>query len=548
MRGAPFAPDLVLVEARVRTLDDRDRVASAVAVKDGRVVAVGADDEVRTLAGPGTRVEGLHGATLVPGLIDPHNHLLVTGLGLGQVRLYECRSLAEVLERVAARARTTPPGHWIVGRGWDESLLAERRHPTRHDLDAVAPEHPVVLHRVWNKLVCNSTALRLAGITRGTPDPPAGERYAGSFERDEYGEPTGLFLDRAKAMVADRVPPPTEEELVAAVAVAGRAYNAVGLTGVADPGLYPHQIRAYDRARREGVLSIRADLLLAGWGFGSPADEEGLDARFAALGVTGGFGDDWLRLAGIKLMPDGGMGDRTARMSIPYRDEPGNRGVWVVEPGRLAELIRWVHDLGWAMDVHTCGDEAQAVTVRAFAAAQDASPKPWLRHRVHHAYFPTPETLRLMAARGIPALVSTPFLANLGESFVDAVGAERTAEVMPLRTYLKAGVPLAGSSDAPITDFDPWVGIHAAVTRRTVAGRELGPGECLSPAEALRLYTRGAAFALGHEASRGTIEPGKLADLVVLDRDPLALEDADELREVTATATMVGGEWVGEER
>jgi predicted amidohydrolase YtcJ len=209
-----FAPDLVLVNGRIHTVDDANPAASAVAVKGGRFVAVGADDEIRALAGSGTRVEDLGGATVVPGLIDAHNHLLSTGRALGQVRLYDCRSLGEVLDRVAERARRTPPGRWIVGRGWDESLLAEGRPPTRRELDAAAPDHPVALERVWNKLVCNSAALRLAGVSAATPDPPAGAAYAGSFERDAAGEPTGLFRDRAKALILAAVPEPSEEELV----------------------------------------------------------------------------------------------------------------------------------------------------------------------------------------------------------------------------------------------------------------------------------------------------------------------------------------------
>jgi predicted amidohydrolase YtcJ len=311
---------------------------------------------------------------------------------------------------------------------------------------------------------------------------------------------------------------------------------------VAEPGLYPHQVRAYHRAQREGALTVRTDLLLAGWGYGPEAAEVGLETRFEGIGVGGGFGDDLLRLGGIKLMPDGGISDRTARVSEPYEGEPGNRGTWVIEPGRLAELIRWVHDLGWSMDVHTCGDEAQEATVRAFAAAQAAAPKPWLRHRVHHAYFPTPEALRLMAAHRIPALVSAPFLAHLGEGFVNAVGAARAARAMPMRTYLAAGVPLAATSDSPIADFNPFVGLHAAVARTTVAGRALGPEEGLTPAEALRAYTVGGAFAIGLEAGRGSIAPGKLADLVVLDADPLAV-GLDRLPEVRPVATMLGGAW-----
>lgn len=547
MHSVSPAPDLLLVNARVHTLDAAGTTASAVAIKDGRVVALGDDREVRALARAGTKVEDVAGGTIIPGLIDAHNHLLMTGLVLGQVQLYDCRSLGEVLDRVAARVAEAAPGVWIVGRGWDESLLAEGRHPTRYDLDRVAPANPVVLHRVWNKLTCNSAALRAAGIDRDSPDPSGDVRYAGSFERDAAGEPTGLFRDRAKALITAHVPDPTEAELVAAVATACRAYNAVGLTGVADPGLYPHQVRAYDRARRDGTLTVRTDLLLAAWGFGQPADEVGLEERFRALGVMGGFGDDLLRLGGIKLMPDGGVSDRTARLFEPYLDEPGNRGTWVVEPGRLAELIRWVHDLGWPMDIHTCGDEALETVVRAYAAARAANPQPGLRHRVHHAYFPTPEALRLMAEHQIPAVVSSPFLANLGEGFVGAVGAERAARAMPMRTYLDAGVPLAGSSDSPITDFNPWVGIQAAVTRTTAAGRELGPEERLTPLEALRSYTVGGAHALGLEGIKGSLKRGKLADLVLLSSDPLTVAP-EELGQVRPLATMLGGAWVFDSR
>jgi len=546
MPGVPdaLAPDLVLVNGVFHTVENDNPAVSAVAIRDGRFVAVGSDEEMRALAGDRTKVEDLEGATVVPGLIDAHNHLQATGRMMGEVQLFDTRSIPEIVQRVAARVATTAPGDWIVGRGWDESLLAEGRHPNRRDLDAVSPENPVVIHRVWNKLVCNSAALRAAGIDRETPDPPADVLYSGSFERDNEGHPTGLFRDRAKEMITNYVPEPSEEDRVAAVAEACRAYNAVGLTGVAEPGLYPEDIRAFHRARREGKLTVRTDMLIAAWGFGAPETEVGLEERIAAMGIGGSFGDDLLRLEGVKFMIDGGMSDRTARMFVPYLDQPDHHGTWVVEPTRLVKLIRLVHDLGWPMDIHTCGDEAQEVVVGAYADAQRDNPQPWLRHRVHHAYFPTETALRRMAEAQISAVVSSPFLTNLGEGFVNSVGPERASLAMPMRTYLDAGVPLAGSSDSSITDYNPWVGMHAAVNRRTVAGRDLGKDvEALTVEEALRSYTLGGAFVTGREDRQGSISVGKLADLVVLDRDPLAI-DPDELDRVKPRATMLGGEWV----
>jgi hypothetical protein len=224
------APAMILVNGRVHTMDDDRSRADAVAIGDGRIVAVGDAEEVRARAARAARVVDLAGATVIPGLIDAHNHLLSTGLMLTQIQLYDCRSIGEIVARVAARVAETAAGRWIVGRGWDESLLAERRHPTRADLDAVAPNHPVVLHRVWNKLVCNSAALRAAGITAATPDPPADVAYAGGFERDGAGEPTGLFGRRPLELNQGPMGPGCQRSAVRfAVASAGaRTRSAAG--------------------------------------------------------------------------------------------------------------------------------------------------------------------------------------------------------------------------------------------------------------------------------------------------------------------------------
>lgn len=246
-------------------------------------------------------------------------------------------------------------------------------------------------------------------------------------------------------------------------------------------------------------------------------------------------------------MPDGGIGDRTARMFEPYLDEPDNRGQWVVDPAELPSLVKWVHDLGFSIDSHTCGDEAQELIVSAYAAAQESNPKPWLRHRVHHAYFPTQTALQHMQNYKIPAVVSNPFITNLGESFVASLGEERASRAMPMRTYLDARIPLAGSSDSSVSDYNPWVGMYAAAARKTVTGRVLGEFERITVREALRSYTIGGAYATGRERIAGSLEPGKLADLIVLEEDPLSIP-VDQLNDVQPLATMLGGRWVFERR
>lgn len=542
-----LGPDTILTGGRIRTMTDPDSIVSAVAIWQGRFVAVGADEEIRALAGPGTTIETLGGRTVLPGLVDAHNHLLFTGFLLQDIQLYDCRSIADVVDRVRAAVEQAEPGTWIVGRGWDESLLAEGAYPTRHDLDAVSPDNPVVLHRVWNKLTCNSAALRAAGIDRNSPDPPVDVKYSGSFDRDEHGEPTGLFRDRAKDLITSALPPRTLSDYAQAVAVGSERYNAAGITTVGEPGLYPDEVRGFHEAHRQGRLTVRTEMMLAGWGFGSAEEEPLLERRMGDIGVMSGFGDDMLRIGGVKFMPDGGIGDRTARVFQPYEGEPNNRGQWIVEPADLTRLIRYVHDLGFAVDTHTCGDEAQEVTVAAYAAAQEANPKPWLRHRVHHAYLPTERTLEIMAQFRIPAVVSDPFLWSLGESYIRSLGMERASRMMPMRTYLERGIPLAGSSDSPVAVFDPWIGMYAAITRRTVKGTVLGEGEGISAWEALRSYTTGGAWALGRESDIGTIEVGKFADLVVVEDDPLLVEP-ERLLDWTPLATMVGGQWTVDRR
>lgn len=536
--------DMLLVNGNIRTCESDQPHVDSVAIRNGQILAVGDTAAMRATVSGAGEVD-LAGATVIPGLIDPHNHMLATGQLLGELALYDVRSINELQERVREAAAGVPSGTWIVGRGWDETLLNEQRMLTRHDLDAVAPDHPVMLQRVWNKLVVNSRALRTLGIDGNTPDPPTDVSYAGGFDREPDGHPTGIFRDRAKGIVLEAMPQSTEADLVAALGRACRAYNALGITAIVDPGLRPHQIDAYHRAAGQDVITVRSDLLMAAWGFVPADDEPELEDHILAMRKVQARDSALVRVAGVKLLPDGGVGDRTARLLEPYEGEPDNYGVWAVPEDELPHRIRWVHDHGWAMDIHTCGDAAQQVSVKAFAGAQASNPNPALRHRVHHAYLPTPETLDRMAQHRIPAVISTPFIRSLGESFVQSLGEERAQRVMPFRTYLAHGVPLAGSSDSTVADFNPWVGMATAITRETVTGRVLGADEVLTPEEALRLYTTGAAFGMGRERELGRIAPGFRADLVVLDTDPFDDDvSPEELMETKPARVMLDGRWV----
>jgi len=535
-----LAPDLILTDARILTLDDDLPEAEALAIKDGEVLAVGTSAAVEALAGPNTAIRRLAGRRVIPGINDTHNHLMSMGKVLNEIQLYDARSIDDIKERVAERVTASPPGSWILGRGWDESLLSDKRFPNRHDLDEVAPNNPVVLERVWNMLLANSAALHASDIGRNTPDPPADVLYSGKIMREDSGDPSGVFRDRAKRLVQDVIPVTTMAEREHHIRTACVEYNRLGITSAAEPGLFPNQIHAYQNVLGSEHLTVRVSLCVGGWGFGTQADEATIERRIEDMAVYTGYGNPWLRMDTVKFMPDGGVGDRTALMFDPYEGEPDNRGQFVVSERDLFAHVAYCHAQGWSVDCHACGDRMIELVARAYAQAQERDPNPAIRHRIHHAYLPTDRALELMREHRIPALATIPFLTNLGESFVTSLGAERASRIMPLRSYLDAGVPLALGSDAPVTTHNPFVGIYAATTRKTVYGRELGPDERISRVEAIRAYTRDAAWVTFEDNIKGTLSPGKLADIVVLDRDILTIRD-EELKETTSALTIVGG-------
>lgn len=559
--------EVAFVDGSVETAELGAWRTDALAVADGRVVALGADD-VRALIGPATEVVDLRGRTLLPGINDSHGHVgafgatrppLAVDVGYPSVS-----SIADVRERVREAAAWRPAGDWILGVGWDLGYLEEcvadaRRRPGRADLDAVSPDHPVLLrdfsgHAVW----ANSRALELAGITRDTPSPAGGE-----IVRDAAtSEPTGLLQEPAAiALVQDLVPPPTREQKRQALLAAVAELHRLGITSVTEPTLGPgggalfggmsdvECIELYRELAEENELRMRVNVLLLFGEAGSctAADiERGLREFVPPAEVRG-----WLRIGGVKVFADGIPPLKTAWMHEEYVG--GGFGALVV-PGaddeersrELAAMIRAGHAAGYQVGVHVIGDAAIDATLDAFAAAAAAHPRPDPRHYLIHADFAQPGALVRMASLGIGMNAQPQIKATISDLMDRMLGEERSAYQWPLRAALEAGVAVSCSSDMPVVYPDWRLGVANAVLRESKAtGKVSGPEQRITVEEALAAYTRTPARQDLAEDWKGTLAVGKVADCCVIDGDVLGV-DPREIPELPVVLTMVGGRVVFE--
>lgn len=531
--------DIILRNGRIRTLDSALGTVEAVAVRNGRFVAVGDNAGVATHAGPDTQIIDLEGRTVVPGLIDSHMHQLFIALNVPAVRLLDARSIADVQRSIAERVANTPPGEWVVASsGWHESLLAEGRMPTRWEMDEVSPDNPVIIPRGGHVVTVNSKALERAGITRDTPDPTGGV-----IVRDPAtGEATGVLLETAAyfaRQVAPPVPPP--QEMGRLLKEAMRELNSYGIVGVVDPIVDASGIAVYRRLREAGEATVRTDLLY--YARDKAETEKGIAA------MQDETSDDVLRFAGIKFMLDGGV--EGARLREPYRIVPGEQprpdyhGLLMTPPGgedEFVEALKLVAGAGLQAQTHGVGDEAIELIVRAYARVNEEIPIRDLRWTLMHVFLPSDAAIGTMAEIGILATVQDhPVL--LGHNQRRWWGDERAAKAIPIRKLIDGGLLVGGGTDGPVVPVDPFLSMWWMVTRQTLKGYTLGPEEAISAKEALELYTINNARILGVADERGTIEPGKLADLAVLSQDILLVEP-DRIRETRALLTMVGGKVV----
>lgn len=527
--------DTLLRNGHIHTMDSGETTTTAVAIRDGRFVATGAAAEA--LAGPATQVIDLGGRTAIPGLIDSHVHQHQWGMNLPAVQLLGARSIADIVARIGERARATPPGDWVIASSlWHESILAEGRLPTRWELDSVAPNNPVFIPRGGHVVAVNSLALARAGVTRDTPQPAGGV-----IVKREDGEPTGVLLIAGATVLARRVlpPPPPVAEQTRLVTQAMRDLNALGVTAVVEPGITDEVAGIYRALRDQGAMTVRTWLL---WRAAT-----GEQIRRGIAAQQGWPQHPMLRTGGIKWLLDGGV--EGGRMNDPYRIVPGEqtnpnyRGILLLPAGgepELLEGLRAIHRAGLQIQTHAVGDYTIDLITRLYGQVdRELGPIRPLRWTVMHIFLPTPTALSEMARLGVMATAQNhPVL--LGHNQRRWWGDERAAYSIPIRRIIDAGVHVGGGTDAPVVPGDPFQSMWWMTTRGTLAGYRLGPEHAITPREALRLYTRNNAVLLGAEAELGSIEPGKLADLVVLSQDVLAV-DPERLRETRALMTLVGG-------
>jgi predicted amidohydrolase YtcJ len=531
----------LLVTGDIVTMDPARPRAQALAVRGGRIVAVGTREEARAALGAGARELHCAEGTLVPGLIDTHNHMQWTAIQTRLVDLAPARSIAEVQAAVRAYAQRHPDRPWIMsGSGWHVVSLREGRYPTREELDAACPDRPVYLPRVGHAGVANTLALSMAGIGADTPDPPGGR-----FERDAQGRPNGvLYEPPAFEQVARLVPPLSLDEQADALRDMQRSYHAAGLTGIMDPGVSPEMMRLYQRLWRQGELSMRCVLMpLAD---SSVPLQDTLD-RIAQAGMVTGFGDARLKLGGVKLFLDGGASLGTALMREPYPDERCNCGIQVTPTESFRQIAWACARQGWSLGVHVVGGKAIDIALEVFAEIDREIPLRPLRFSLIHAYlWPEQHNIREAARMGITVATQCSMQYTFGPLLVQRFGTVLMALATPVRSWIDAGVVVGGGSDSPVTPYQPLLGLWQARTRH-VAGTDepVGRLQAVSGEEALALYTRDAAYVSFCDHERGMLRPGLLADWTVLSVDPVSC-DPEALRGARVLATAVDGRVVYE--
>jgi len=536
--GTPdAAPELILYNGKIVTVDASFSIAQAVAIRNERFTAVGTDEAVRRTAGPGTKAVDLQGRTVIPGLIDGHLHNAGGGPG---VDLKNVRTMGELLAAVEARVKASKPGELVISNAdWHEAQLREKRLPHRRELDTIAPDNPVALIRGGHELIVNSAAMARWSISKATPAPAGGE-----IGRDANGELNGELVDTARGLV--KLPPPprlTEEQILAQI----KLLNAAGLTGIRIPGQFQfggsaiEPYRMFQDLRAKGQLTIRVNYLMRIFDYSSVAK---MRETIASWKVKPDEGDEWLRIGGMKTLIDGGF--EGGHMRDPYEEPYGKggkfRGIQVVPVDQYVACVRELNRLGWRVATHAVGDAAIDQVLQAYAAANADQAIVGKRWSIEHFFIGRPDHYPRVKELGL-VISAQDHLYLAGPSLVNYWGRERASQVTPVRTFLDQGILVAGGTDSPVIPYNPFWAMYHFISRETISDGVYGANQKITREEALRIFTLNNAKLTFEENIKGSIEPGKLADLVVLSADILTIPEK-QIESLKPVATMVGGRFV----
>ena len=539
-----IAPDTIWLNGTIVTMEG-DQTAQAVAVLDDNIVAVGTDAEVGPLAGSQTRMVDLQGRTMTPGFYAAHDHfpgsgrVAVTQVDLNSPPIGAIENMDELVAALGDRARDLPEGQWISGRGYDDTLLAEQRHPTRADLDRASTTHPIYISHTSGHLgVANSLALELAGITRNTPNPEGGV-----VRKDpDTGEPDGVF-EESGGMVSRLVPPPTPDQTMESYRVAVQDYVEDGVTTAVIAGGGRGTLAGLQRARDAGILTFRIITMMSRGSPGQPTAAE-------TGGIISGFGDTHLKVGAIKIIQDGSNQGYTGYFTEPYhtpfKGDPDYRGYPRRSRDDLVTMVKELHEAGYQIAIHANGDAAIDDVLYAFREAQREFPRRDARHRIEHCQMVRRDQLDAIAELNLSPSFFVGHVYYWGDRHRDIfMGPDRAAGISALRSSIDRGIRFTVHDDTPVTPVNPLQLVWVGVNRLTKSNQVLGPDERITPLEALRTVTIDAAWQNFEEDIKGSIAPGKLADFVVLSDNPLTVNPT-EIRDITVLETIVGGKTVYE--
>jgi len=528
--------DMVLLNGNVITMNPKKPSVEAIAIIGDKIIKVGSNKDVKKLIGPQTKVINLKGKTVAPGFIDAHLHFISLGNTKKVLNLVGTTSKEEIVQIVANKISEEGEGKWIFGRGWDQNDWPIKEFPTRWDLDPVSPKNPVILTRIdGHALWVNSLALEKAGVTKETPDPEGGK-----IIRDpETGEPTGILIDEAMSLVEKIVPSSTYEERKEMAILASEECSSLGLTTVHDAGVDLETIKIYKELINENKLTVRLYVMLR-W----PGNAVN---TYLEKGPEIGYGNNYLTIRSIKMFADGALGSRGAALFEPYSDDPTNTGLITFDPDKAFEIMKKALEKGFQVCVHAIGDRANRLVLDLFEKAFKSVPQVKdHRFRIEHAQVLTEEDiLRFAKLKVIPSMQPTHATSDMYWA-EDRLGPERVKWAYAWKSLLNTGVRIAGGSDAPVESANPLWGIYAACTRQDHKGWPEGgwhPDQKVSRYEALKMFTIDAAYAGFEEKIKGSIEEGKLADIVVLSKDILNIP-AKEILDTRVEMTIVGGKIV----